>query len=256
MIMLARDVTSLQHPIVKHLVKIREDRRYRSENKTALISGIKLIDELAERYVFKTLLVEKGYTPSSHIKAEQTFIVPDQLLKKVTGVNSPEPIAAEISLPAPSDLKGKKPLLILDGISDPGNLGNLLRTALALGWEGAFLTPRTADPFNDKALRAAKGATFKLSLKEGSYEELFRLLEDNQLELLIADAKGENFESMQLKKSIALALGNESHGVHAELKQKGRSIAISMRSEMESLNVSSAGAILMYQLNGECHVKR
>ncbi|MGE0670710.1 MAG: TrmH family RNA methyltransferase [Parachlamydiales bacterium] len=254
--MIARDVSSLQHPIVKHLVKLRDDRKYRTSARTALISGIKLVSELSSSHVFKTVLITQGYSPPVTIKAEQTLIVTEEIMKKVTSLQNPEPLAAEIPLPAPSELTGCHPLLILDQITDPGNLGNLLRTALALGWEGAFLTPGTTDPFNDKALRAAKGATFKLKLRQGSYEELFGLVRDSGLTLLIADAKGSPAHSAPWQQPIALVLGNEAHGVQADLKNNGTAIAIPMKREMESLNVSAAGAILMFQLQGGFHGKR
>lgn len=254
--MTTRDVTSLQHPIVKHLVKLREDRKYRSSSKTALICGIKLVSELSQKNTYKTILITKGYTSAIPLRAEQVFTVSPEVMKKVTALAEPEPLAAEIPLPPPANLKGKNPLLILDQIADPGNLGNLLRTALALRWEGVFLTPGTADPFNDKALRAAKGATFKLKLQQGSYEELLEMIREDKLRLLIADAKGKEIQKISIPAPIALALGNEAHGPHASLKESGELIAISMSQEMESLNVSAAGAILMYQLNQEIHDKR
>lgn len=254
--MIARDVTSLQHPIVKHLVKLRDNRKYRSSAQTALVSGVKLVSELASTYPFKTLLIVKGFTPSPAIKAEQTFIVTQEMMKKVTALREPEPLAAEISLPLPSDLAGCYSLLILDQINDPGNLGNLLRTALAMGWKGVFLTPGTADPYNDKALRAAKGATFKIDMREGSYEELQALIQQNQLSLFIADARGKPVSSVNPQDSIALVLGNEAHGAASHFYKQGTAVAIPMNPNMESLNVSAAGAILMFQLRGGSDGKR
>jgi TrmH family RNA methyltransferase len=137
---------------------------------------------------------------------------------------------------------------VLDRISDPGNLGTLLRTALALGWEGAFLTPHSADPFNDKAIRASKGACFFLPLQEGSYEELEELLKENQITAYVADLKGTSLPNLKVKHPLALILGNESLGPSAWAKQHGSAISIPMKKDVESLNVASAGAILMYEL--------
>lgn len=254
--MTSKDLTSLQHPLIKHLVKVRDEKTYRLKAQSALVSGIKLVCELASCCHIKTLLTAQGYQPPLPLKADQTVIVTPEILKKVTALQNPEPIAAEIALPKPCDLKGRSPLLILDQLSDPGNLGTLMRTALALGWKGVFLTPGTADPFNDKALRAAKGATFKLPLRQGSYEELFQLVRENQLNLLIADAQGEPISSLTPSQATALVLGNESHGTHPDLKSKGKAIAIPMQGEIESLNVAAAGAILMFSLQGGLHGKR
>lgn len=249
-----QEISSLQHPIVKHLVRLRQERSYRLKNATALVPGVKLISELHSLHPFKTLLIAKGYTPPFPLTAERIFIAPDPLLKKITALAQPEPLIAEIPLAPQADLIGLKRLLILDGLSDPGNLGTLLRTALALGWQGVFLTPNTTDPFSEKAIRAAKGATFKLPYKEGSYEELEHLLKVNQMQLLLADPKGETVDQIPVLPACALALGNESHGLSSLLKRQGKKVAIPILNVMESLNVAAAGAILMHQLQGAYHV--
>lgn len=238
-------ITSLQHPLVKHLVKLREKKEYRKQCKTALISGIKLIKDLSFSHRFKTVFIEEHYTPDFVVDAECTFTVSSAILKKSTALVHPEPIAAEISLPPPAILNDAEHLLILDGISDPGNMGTLLRTALALGYSAVAITPTSSDPFNDKALRAAKGATFKLPIAQLSGEEINALLRSNRWNVYFADAKGQPMHEIESVPPIALVLGNESHGVSAEIKRQAKSIAIPMKHEMESLNVACAGAILM-----------
>lgn len=250
--MYTQEITSLQHPIVKHLVKLRQDRNYRAEQQTALLAGIKLISELSCHTPFKTLLIEENYPLPPSIRAEQTFIVPTALLKKVTGLHQPEPLAAEVPLPNRAPLQGIKKLLILDRVSDPGNLGTLFRTALALNWEAIFLTPNTCDPFNEKALRAAKGATFKLPFQCGTYEQLLALVKKENLPLIIADGHATNCQVPP--PPFALVLGNESHGPCPELASYGASITIPINPAMESLNVATAGAILMDRLNRGLHV--
>lgn len=243
-----KEITSLQHPIVKHLVKLREKKEYRSQCQTVLITGIKLLHELSFTHRFKTLLIEKNYILPFHIDAEEQWIVSSSILKKVTALVQPEPLAAEIALPAEKDLSQKRYLLILDGISDPGNMGTLLRTAIALGWEGVWITPGSTDPFNEKVLRAAKGATFKIPFKIGSWEELGRLFQSARWTLLAADVEGEPMETITATPPLALALGNEAKGLSAYIKNQARHITILMENEMESLNVACAGAILMHFL--------
>lgn len=241
-------LTSLQHPLVKHLVRLREDRRYRKQSGTLLLSGIKLIQELAPDFPIKTLLITCDSPPPPI--AAQTYCITEAMMKKITGLQNPEPLAAEIPLPLPKAIDPEKPLLILDALADPGNVGTLLRTALALGWDNIFLTPHTADPFNEKALRAAKGATFRLNLHKGSYEALGALLGTQKRQLFIADARGKKNIRRQSSPALALVLGNESHGIDPRLMALGTPIAIPMNPLMESLNVSSAGAILMFELYG------
>lgn len=242
-------LSSLQHPLVKHLVKLRQNRAYRYEQKTVLISGIKLIRELSQKFSFKKILIEKAYQPLFPYKAQQTHTTSLAILGKITGLETPEPIAAEICMPTFQDLSSSKHLLILDRIMDPGNLGTLLRTALAFDWD-VFLVEGCVDLYNDKALRAAKGATFFLNLTQGSLVHLQNLLKKGSFHIYAADAKGNTFQKNLLKKSIALALGNESHGVNPSIIQHAKKIAIPIKKPVESLNVAIAGAIFMYLLQG------
>ena len=150
-------IASLHNPFVKHLVKLREDKKYREEHRSVLISGSTLVREISAtnppKHVFfdrSTESIENGI-PVSHA-----------VLKKITGLPSPEPIAAEFPLPHPSSLVGLAPILALDAIRDPGNLGTLIRTALALGWSGIYLLPTCVDFFHEKVIRASRGAAFRL----------------------------------------------------------------------------------------------
>ncbi len=247
--MLTRELSSLQHPFVKHLVKLHKERNYRYQQCEVLVSGIRTILDLSATHSFKCILIEKGYAPQFSFKTEETFIVNAQILKKVTGLETPEPIAAVIAMPEPSLPTQIQSLLVLNGISDPGNLGTLLRTALALGWEGAFLTPGTTDPYNDKALRAAKGATFDLPMQTGTWDELLTLIDQRGMTLYAADLGGTSLPKNP-PTPYALVLGNESHGIQSEILKKAHLVTIPMSGKMESLNVASAGAILMHALRG------
>lgn len=238
--MIPKEVSSLQHPIVKTFVKLRTLRKFRYEKKQVVIAGIK---QISEAPVLEILLIRKG-TPFSRT-AKEIFYVTEEILKKVTGLETPEPVAAIVAMPPWRKLEGKNKILALDGIADPGNLGTLLRTALALGWEGAFLTEQCVDPFNEKALRAAKGATFSLPLRMGSVEELLELSKDYQV--YVADMEGTPLPNVKPSPKTILILGNEAQGVSEILKNSCPKIAIPI-SQIESLNVAAAGAILMYEL--------
>jgi len=245
--MITKEITSLQHPIVKHIVQLRLDRDFRQASEQVLVAGHKLVQELSSHFSLDLLIVEKNYIPPTLLKAKECLRVTDGILKKITGLEHPEPIAALVPLPKQQDLSQKKFLLSLDGVSDPGNLGTIIRTAYALGWEGIFITPSTCDPFNDKAIRAAKGASFFLPLQQGTYEELQDLVNKNHLFVYVADAKGTPLDKKTLKFPLLLILGNESLGVNAMIKDKYPSLSLPIKN-IESLNVAIAGAILMYAI--------
>jgi TrmH family RNA methyltransferase len=243
--MITKRITSLQHPLVKHCVKLRKERAYREEEQSALVTGIKLIQEIRATTPIKTLITTEDPPP---FPAEEVALVTPEILKKITALANPEPLAALVELPKQADLSGKSFLIALDGVSDPGNLGTLLRTALALGWEGAFIAPNSTDPFNEKALRAAKGATFRLPLCTGTWEDLDALIADSKLSVYVADMHGKPFKSQEMRPPLLLVLGNESRGATSLAKKRYTPICIPMSGDMESLNVAIAGGILMHKM--------
>ncbi|KAL8109210.1 hypothetical protein AgCh_025342 [Apium graveolens] len=156
-------------------------------------------------------------------------------------------------------------VLVLDGIQDPGNLGTLLRSAMAFGWGGVFLLPGCCDPFNDKALRASRGASFQLPVVSGDWIHLEALKNELQMKILAGHpADDDNHKSVTLlsrmfadslaDKKICLVLGSEGNGLSKKSRQEAELVAIPMTGEFESLNVSVAGGILLYMLQPANHI--
>lgn len=243
-----RNISSVQHPLVKHLVKLRQNRDYRYDHHRLIIDGITLVSELRGSTRYKTIATRDEMLIPLGVEADEILIVNESVMKKISGLQSPEGIVAEIDMPKPASLDGKKRLIALDGVNDPGNVGTLLRSALALGWEGAFILDESCDPFNEKAIRAARGATFRLPLAWGSWDDLHKLIKQNQLTPLIAEMSGEKIDSIAMPNAVLLVMGNEARGPSAEAKQVGKQVSIEMLGDMESLNVAVAGSIIMYAL--------
>src|ERR1700722_14523788 len=123
-------ITSVQNPLVRHSVKLRENRGYREEHGSVIVAGLKLIREIATQTPARKIFVENGFEISFKGEIHQ---VTHAVLKKITGLPAPEPIAAEFPLPKAASLIHSAPLLALDAIRDTGNVGTLIRTALAIG---------------------------------------------------------------------------------------------------------------------------
>ncbi len=233
-------ITSMDNSLVKDLVKLRTSAKSRREKKQLLLVGRKLCDEAID-----PLLIVVSDPSITDLPCK---IVAPHVMKKITGLEAPDGIAAVVAVPEWKQPSQFSRLLILDGVADPGNMGTLLRTALALGWDGAFLVGDCCDPFNDKALRASRGAPLRLPTWTLTWDEAEQHLKG--LTKIVADVTGEGPKG--LSGPMALILGNEGHGPSPQALKNARKVSIPMSGKMESLNVSIAGGILMHLMGGDC----
>ncbi len=123
-------------------------------------------------------------------------------------------------------------------------MGTLFRTALAFGWDLICMIGG-CDPFNDKALRASKGAIFRIPYLETSWSKISVEMKTRGITLLAADLKGESVHKMNFPDKVSVVLGNEAQGVSMEILKECIAVTIPMKGEMESLNVAVAGGIIM-----------
>lgn len=241
----------MQHPQVKFWVKLRKDRKERQKENKVLIVGKNLVLDLLQKFTPSALILGEEISLSDSAKGKVLYRVSEQVMKKITGLEEPDGYAAEFKIPDQNFQSTVTRLLVLDGLSDPGNLGTLIRSALALGWDAVFLLDGTVDPYNDKALRSAKGATFHLPFLSGDKKQLLEYCKEQELDILLADIEGNEPSNFIGRKRIALVLGNEARGISVEGFLNAERVSIKMRVESESLNVGVAGGILMYVLGGK-----
>ncbi len=138
-------------------------------------------------------------------------------------------------------------LLYLDQISDPGNLGTIIRTALALGISGIALSPGSCDPFNSKVIRSSLGAVFTLPLEVKTYQ----WLQEQPAQKILADLDGVSiYDLPPLDSPKILILGSEAAGVSPQLRElSDLAITIPITSKMESLNLAIAAGICLSHIH-------
>ena len=142
--------------------------------------------------------------------------------------------------------------LVLDDVADPGNLGTIIRSSLALGIEALIVSKDTVDEYNDKVLRSTQGAIFKLPIFREDLKEAINDLKEQKIPVLVTSLKdAENVKDLNRMDKFALVLGNEARGVKEELVNLAdKVIKITMHNNVESLNVAmSAGMIAYYLMN-------
>jgi TrmH family RNA methyltransferase len=195
----------------------------------------------------RELISERGVKATAVNEAE---------FRSAAETESPQGVLAIGEIPRYSldDLAKKEPLrlLVLDAVQDPGNVGTILRTAAALGVDATVALPGTVDVWNAKVVRSAMGASFRHPAFHAAHDELFDFLDRERVDLWAAEVAGEPVSSVAAPRRLALAVGNEGGGLSSSVRARAvRLISLPISSDVESLNVSVATGILLYQLRTE-----
>jgi TrmH family RNA methyltransferase len=233
-------------------------KKGREESGTFLTEGRKLIQE-AERAGLRRihlLLSEsaKDFRNSHFLRTpREIFILPDSEFEKIAATESPQGVLAEYEIPPNPSIDtltpSSQPILILDEIQDPGNVGTAIRSAAALGGSAVLLTEGCADIWNPKTVRASAGAAFHLPLVQGlTIDQAMDWLSKNRIRTLLASANGGCLHDFHLPRSpVAIVLGNESRGPNPKWRTQfgAEEIGLPMERGMDSLNVGVTAAIFL-----------
>ncbi len=181
-------------------------------------------------------------------------------IERASDTRTPQGILAAVALEdvAPDRARARRRgrarpvLLALDALADPGNMGTILRSALAADADEALLGPACADPFAPKVVRAGAGAHFHLPIRTGlSWDEIAQRFAGAPAvhEALVAEASGHiAYDEVDLARRVALIIGNEAHGVSREAaKLATMRISIPMWNKVESLNAGIAASVILFE---------
>jgi len=261
-------LTSVTNPLVKQVVALQR-RKERDEAGLFVIEGRRFVAEALRRgaplqrlYYCPDLVGESDWEAlAAEARARNVTCeeVSAQVFRKMSGTEGPQGVLAvaahlkrtwtDIRL-GPADV-----LLVIDGLQDPGNLGTILRTALAAGVTQVVLTRGTVDLYNQKVLRSTMGVLFDLViLTEAEADEVLRFCRERVLPLVTADVRGEEiYHTEALQPPLALVVGNEGNGPCQVLREGAeRLVRIPMAGGVESLNVAIATGILLYEIARHC----
>ena len=178
-------------------------------------------------------------------------IVEDDELAALSDTETPQGVLLVADEPR-TDLADLRPgrWLVLDAVQDPGNAGTLVRAAAAFGADGVVSLDGTVDLWGPKAVRASAGLVFGVPIVRADVGALVDRCGSDGVEILVADASGEDVAGLGALERVALVVGNEGAGVRDELSRvAGRRVAVPMQGSVESLNVGVAGSILLYAIS-------
>lgn len=250
-------ITSLDNASVKEARSLN-DKKHRRFYGKFIIEGKKQVAEAIE----KGLELDKIFVDSTKVKQFENLIystdtpvlfVNPKVLASISGTETPQGILATASLPVAEFYKHNEnnKILVLDKISDPGNMGTIIRSACAVGVKHIF-TIDCVDPYSPKVVRSASGGLYDVCLYPSDYSEVLSLCKKHDIKLLVADMNGQNiYDNFSVSGSYAIVVGNEGNGVSIDLKEAGTLIRLPMLSGMESLNAGVSASIIMYALEGK-----
>lgn len=253
------EITSTNNQQVKDWKKLLT-RRDREKKKRYLVEGFHLVEE-AIKYKkddVVQIMIREDILPTFAfmelgLEADDLIVLSKEVAREISDTETSQGIYAELKmekLTFPSEITG--PFLLLDAVQDPGNVGTMIRTADAAGFQGVFLGKGTVDLYNSKTMRAAQGSHFHLDIYEGTLEDfILRFKKENYPVLgTVLNLEAASYKEVSFDTPFALIVGNEGSGIRPELLGFiDQNIYIPMKGQTESLNVAIAASILMFHLN-------
>lgn len=240
-------ITSVNNEKVKYWNSLKL-KKNRDRDKCFLIEGDHLIKEAKEKgLVINTISINDN---------NADFLVTKEIMKKISDQKSISDNAAIVKYIPEQKISGN--VLILDDIQDPGNLGTLIRSSIAFGFDNIILSDESVDLYNPKVIRATEGMIFNINVIRTNIIEYIPKLKEMGYKILVSDVVSGKDIKDEICNNIALVLGNEGKGVHKNIKELcDELVNIKMDKDCESLNVGVAGSILMHEVyNGRINNSR
>lgn len=252
-------IQSKDNKTIKHIISLQQ-RKYRQKFGEYTVEGIRAVTDIGKKDFLRSILiteskrseleplVQKGFTVSS------VYVVQDPIFDKIEHSVNGQGILG-IAKKCVNDLHSlivEDGLYVaLDGVQDPGNLGTIIRTAVAAGAKGIFLLKGTVDPYNEKCVRSTMSALCNIPIFEDvTLSEFYDFIKDNTIKTYVTSLENAKpYHTISYAKRTMIILGNEGNGVSREIIEMcDQAITIPMYGDIESLNVSIAAALCMYKV--------
>lgn len=252
-------IQSKDNKTIKHIISLQQ-RKYRQKFGEYTVEGIRAVTDIGKKDFLRSILireskrseleplVQKGFTVSS------VYVVQDPIFDKIEHSVNGQGILG-IAKKCVNDLHSlivEDGLYVaLDGVQDPGNLGTIIRTAVAAGAKGIFLLKGTVDPYNEKCVRSTMSALCNIPIFEAvTLSEFYDFIKDNTIKTYVTSLENAKpYHTISYPKRTMIILGNEGNGVSREIIEMcDQAITIPMYGDIESLNVSIAAALCMYKV--------
>lgn len=256
-------IASAANPKIKHIRQLLRSRKTRMAHRQTVLEGIHLLQAALEHHRLpEMVLIPESRLKNSEINTlcqrlpENTItIISDELAHKISELNNANEIITLIALPQPNRLPESGDCILLDAVQDPGNVGTILRCALAANVRHIILSQGSADAYSPKVLRAGMGAHFALNIYENiDLTDFIQHYSGSLYATTLHHPKQKNLYELNLHKKSAWIFGNEGAGISQEiLKRVDYGVHIPISSASESLNVAMAATVCLFEQARQRH---
>ena len=238
-------ITSVDNVKIKEIIKLKQ-KKYRDLYNKYIIEGENLVLEAFKNNLLEEIFILDDY----NLDIKKTIITP-KIMKQLTELPSIPSIIGIAKKTNKNLIKNK--ILILENIQDPGNIGTIIRTAVALNIETIILTKTCADIYSPKVLRSTQGMIYNINILVDDIENIIKNLKQKNIKIYGTDVnEGNLLNNIKKPEKFAIIMGNEGQGLKKETKnQCDEFIYIKMNENCESLNVAVASSIIMYEFSKE-----
>ena len=254
-------ITSVSNSKIKFVNSLQQ-KNVRLKENLFLCEGLRLCETAIDsRFEIQTAFVTRKMLDDSRGKSlveklndRICFEVSEQVFRKISETDNPQGILFVMKIPSQridskKILDRKNALIVcLDRIQDPGNLGTILRTSLAVGVDGIFLLDGSVDIYSGKAIRSSMGAIFRLpNIVNISRDEFLKITDGRNVFATSANASEKYFD-VDFSNETILVFGNEANGIDSQILDRSKKISIPMKNSVESLNVAVSASIILYEV--------
>ena len=253
-------ITSVRYPLVQTFRRLA-DHPHRDPDRRLILDGPRLIEEALDAGIAIEAVLAvaqaspRGTALAARLRAAGVRVhdAAPHVVQAASRVETTQGIVAIAHRPragTPAVLEDPRlRLLVADRIQDPGNIGTIIRTALAAGATAVAVTDGTVDPFLPKVLRATMGAAFRLPILSVEGDALRAALAGRATRILVADARAATeYMDVPVDPPVVIVVGNEATGPDPAWSTIGVGVRIPLHGPVESLNVAVAAALLLYEV--------
>ena len=237
-------IESVNNKEVVFLSKLRDTKSIK-ENKMYIVETPHLVEEAYKAGVLLKVITSDETLNTYNVP---TVLMNQKCMEKISTLKTPPTVMGLVSLKENKEIKGKR-IIILDNVQDPGNVGTIIRSALAFNVDTVILSNDSVNIFNEKLVRSSEGNIFKMNVVTMDTIEAIKKIKEMNIDVYYADMFGKEEISKVKASSYALVMGSEGKGISDKVKNEcTKSIRIEMNENTESLNVAVASSIIMYSL--------